>query len=204
MYTRHLLRLSRGFLAAGLLLLTALGGCSDPGTSVETEKVKDDAAMGNHMDLNTIADPAEKSAAEALKGGGAMVFLGEDSHVADVAFQNGGASDTLLANLSKTPHLTSLTLMNCGQVTDKSVATISGLKKLTQVQLMQTGISNAGAKKIQAALGKGAMVNHPGTARSMMQQNPTTSPGGGPGAAAGGGAPGRGGPPGGGGRPGGQ
>ena len=45
MYTRHLPRLSRGLLAASLLLLTALGGCSDPGTSVETEKVKDDEAM---------------------------------------------------------------------------------------------------------------------------------------------------------------
>ena len=159
MDSRHLLRLSRGFLAASLLLITALGGCSDPGTSVEAEKVKDDEAMGYHMDLNTISDPAEKSAAEALKGAGAMVFLGEDAHVADVAFENGGANDTLLANLSKTPHLTSLTLMNCRQVTDKSVATISGLKKLEQVQLMQTGISNAGAKKIQAALGKLSLIH---------------------------------------------
>jgi len=201
MYTRHLLRLSRGLLAASLLFLTALIGCSDPGTSVETEKVKDDEAMGNHMDLTTIADPAEKSAAEALKGAGAMVMLDEESHVSQVAFQNGGANDALLANLGKTPKLTSLMLMNCPQVTDKSVATMSGLKNLTQVQLMQTGISNAGAKKIQAALGKGAMVNHPGTARSMMQQNPSTAPGGGPG---GGGPLGGGGPPGGGGRPGGR
>ena len=196
MDTRILPHLGRGLLAATLSLLVALAGCGDPGTNVAEEKKKDDSALADSSDLTQIKDPAEQTAAKAFKTAGANVFV-TGGTVTDIGFQSGGCDDTLAASLTKTPNIERLTLMGCSKVTDASVGAISSLKKLKMAMLNGTGITNAGAKKIQAAVGSGGMVMHPGTAGGMMK-----AMGGGPGGPPGGGRPGAGGPPGGG-RPGG-
>lgn len=185
MNTRIFRCLGRGLSAASLSLLVALAGCADPGTDIATETKKDQAAMGMYADLTKITDPAEKAAAEAFKTAGADVFVSAGS-VIDISFGQGGCDDAMAANLAKTPKLERLTLTNCTKVTDASVVTISALKGLKMVVIQGSGITNAGATKIQAALPEGATVMHP--AIQMMQQ-----PGG---SAPGAGAPGTGGPPG--------
>jgi hypothetical protein len=153
-------------LAASLpLTLTAalaLTGCSDPGTNVVQEKDKDQATFDSYSDLSKITDPNEMTAAKALKAAGADVFVSEGS-VITVAFQNGGCDDAIAAHLKHTPNVTQLMLMGCSKVTDASVDTIAGLKKLTAVMLTDTGITNAGAMKIKNGLPDNAMVMHPAT-----------------------------------------
>jgi len=185
MDTRILRSNGRGLVTASLSLLVALTGCGDPGSNVAAEKEKDAAALTSYSDLNSITDAGEKAAAQAFKKAGADVFVNEGSAI-DVSFNSGGCDDALVANnLAKTPKLERLSLTNCKNVTDNSVETISALKELKLLSLQGTSISNAGAKKIQAAVGKDTMVMHP--AIQMMQQ-----PGGGGGP--GGGGPGGGGP----------
>jgi len=200
MDTRNLCHLSHGLLAASLSLLVGLAGCGDPGTNVDAEKKKDDNEMVRRSDLSLIKDAAEQTAAKAFKAAGGNVFLSEGT-VTDVTFEGGGCDDALAANLTKTPNVVRLTLMGCSQVSDASVEAISGLKNLKMAILTGTGITAAGAKKIQTAVGNGGMVMHPSTQGSMRKAmgggGPGGPPGGGPGGGAGGGPPG-------GGRPGGR
>ena len=198
MDTRNLSLGSRWLVAAGLSIIVALSGCGDPGTNVGDEKKKDDDELKARSDLNTIKNPDEKAAAQAFKKAGANVFL-DSGTVTDVGFQGGGCDDAMAANLTKTPNVQRLTLMSCSKVTDKSVPAIVALKNLKMAMLTGTGITAAGAKKIQKAVGNGGMVMHPATQGGMMKMM------GGPGGAKGGGGGGPGGGPGGGGgRPGGR
>ena len=173
MDTRILRCIGRGLGAAGLSLLVALTGCSNPGTDVEAEKKKDADALASYADLNLITDAGEKTVAMAFKNAGADVFVTAGT-VTDILFSAAGCDDVMAATLSQTPNVERLTLGGSSKVTDKSVPAISSLKNLKMADLQGTSISNAGAKKIQAAAGKGAMVMHP--AIQMMQ-----GPGGGPG-----------------------
>ena len=192
MDTRNLCHLNRGLLAASLSLLVGLAGCPDPGTNVDAEKKKDENDMVRRSDLSLIKDAAEQSAAKAFKAAGADVFL-SDGTVTDIGFQGGGCNDELAANLTKTPNVVRLTLMGCSEVTDASAEAIAGLKNLKMAVLTGTGITAAGAKKIQTAVGNAGMVMHPSTQGSMRKGMGSGGPGGPPG----------GGPPGGG-RPGGR
>jgi tetratricopeptide (TPR) repeat protein len=140
-------------------------------------KAKSKAALPNRSDLSTITNPDEKAAALAFKAAGANLFL-TNGTVTDIGFLGGGCDDALAANLAKTPYVERLTLLGCPKVTDKSVAAISGLKKLKMAMLIGTGISAVGAKKIQRAVGRGGMVMHPATQRSMMKALGGGGPGG--------------------------
>ncbi len=166
------LRIGHKLLAASLpLTLTAalaITGCSDPGTNVAQEKDKDQANFDSYSDLSRITDPNEMKAAKALKAAGAGVFVTEGS-VIDVGFQNGGCDDAVAANLKHTPNLTGLVLQGCSKVTDASVDTIAGLKKIKMLVIEGTGITNAGAIKIKNALPKNAMIMHPATAGAMRR-----------------------------------
>ena len=190
MHTRILPHVGRGLLVASLSLLVGLAGCGDPGTNVETEKKKDDNAMAVRSDLSTITDAAEQAAAKAFQSAGGMVFV-TDGTVTDIGFQGGGCDDALAANLAKTPNVERLTLMGCSKVTDASVAVISSLKNLEIAMLIGTGISAAGAKKIEKAVGSGGMVRHPATGAAMMKAAGGSAgpPDGGPGGGPGGGRP---------------
>ena len=159
MDTRILRSIGRGLVTASLSLLVALTGCSDPGTNIAAEAEKDKAAVENYMDLTQITNAGEKAAAEAFKNAGADVFASGGT-VMEVSFHSGGCDDAMAATLAKTPKLERLSLTNCKNVTDKSIATISTLKGLTFLGLQGSGISNAGAKKIQEAFGKDTMVMH--------------------------------------------
>ena len=156
------LRIGHRLLAASLTAALAITGCGDPEANVETESEKDQASMDSYMDLSTITDPNEMKAAKALKAAGASVFVFEGS-VIEVGFYNGGCDDAVAANLKLTPNLNQLTFSKCPKLTDASVDTIAGLKKLTAVVLTGSGITDAGAKQIKKALGKDAVVSHPAT-----------------------------------------
>lgn len=160
MDTRILRSIGRGLVTASLSLLVALTGCSDPGTDVAAETAKDKAAVESYTDLTQVTNAGEKAAAEVFKNAGADVFASGGS-VMEVSFHSGGCDDALAATLAKTPKLERLSLTDCKNVTDKSIATISTLKGLKFLSLQGTSISNAAAKKIQESFGKDTMVMHP-------------------------------------------
>ena len=181
----------RWLAAVGLSLVICLVGCTDPGTNAKEEEGKDKADFKSRTDLNSIKDPGERTAAQALKAAGAMVMLSNGT-VTDVGFMKGGCTDEVAKNFAKTPNLKMLTLMGCQKVTDASVATLSGLKKLETVEISSTSITAAGAKKIAAAI-KGVQVMHPATQMAMRKAGggppSPTGGGGGPGGNPGGGSP---------------
>ncbi len=156
------IRIGHRLLAASLTAALAITGCSDPDGDVKNESEKDQASMDSYMDLSTITDPNEMKAAKALEAAGANVFV-SDGTVIDVGFYNGACDDALAANLKHTPNLVQLALPNCKKLTDASVDTIAGLKKLSDVMLTGSGITDAGAKKIKNALGNDVQVVHPAT-----------------------------------------
>ena len=190
----------RGLITSlGLGLVVAVSGCGAPGTNVAEEKKKDQAAFTSYSDVNLITDPAEKTAAQALVKAGGQIFI-KDGSVSEIMFQKGGLDDTNAAHLAKTPNVVSLGFPGCTGVTDKSVPHIVAMKNLERAQLMNTGITAAGVKKLMAAHPK-ANIMHPasmGAMRKMQggaESKTDSAQGGGRGGPPGGGPP-RGGRPG--------
>ena len=176
----------------GLALVVAVSGCGAPGTNVADEKKKDDAAFQTYSDLNMITDPAEKTAAQALKKAGGQVFI-KDGSVSEIMFQQGGLDDATAAHLAKMPNVEQLGLPGCTGVTDKSIPHMVAMKNLKMALLMNTGISASGVKKLMAAHPK-ANIMHPASMNAMRKQaggaDSKTESAGGSGGPPGGGRPG--------------